>query len=273
MDSAAYTIATAFPNAQMKPMAGRTELDVAEAAARPGHRPEKVSWILHAVYETIDGQPATMDLVRALPSGTREWLLQQAAHRFSPGLTWFEASCRNCGQAYDLSLLLADAARHQPEGWQTEIEVHTSLGKRSFAIPNGAHEEAYARMGRRSDPRRSFAALCGLSNRSREESARFDEHDLTLIDEALEAASPDVSDIIRATCPTCGLETSARIDPLLFAFPQEGNILHEIHLIASGYGWRHDEILELSSRHRSFYAKMITRQHRRTRETDLGRSM
>jgi len=271
MDSGNHTITTAFPNAELKPMAGRTELSVAEAAARPGYRPEKVSWILHAVYETIDGQRATLDMVRALPSGTREWLLQQVAHRFCPDLTWFEAACRHCGQVYDLSLMLADAARHQPDQWQAEIEVHTSLGRRSFAIPNGAHEEAHARWGQGSDPRRSFAALCGLSALAREESAQFDEHDLTLIDEALEAASPDVSDVIRATCPTCGLETTARIDPLLFAFPQEGNILNEIHLIASGYGWRHNEILELSSRHRAFYAAMIARQRRGAPQTEHER--
>lgn len=267
MDSVNHTIATAFPKAEMRSMAGRTELAVAEAAARPGHRPEKVSWVLHAAYATIDGQPVSLDLVRSLPSGSREWLLQQAAHQFCPDLRWFEATCRHCGHVYDLSLMLADAARYQPDRWRPEIEVHTSLGRRTFAIPNGAHEEAHARMGRGSDPRRSFAALCGLSDRAREESMQFDERDLTLIDEALEAASPDVSDVTRTECPTCGLENSARIDPLLFAFPRERGILHEIHLIASGYGWWHDEILELSSRHRSFYAAMIERQRRRTRTT------
>lgn len=273
MDNEKHTIATAFPRAEMKAMAGRTELAVAEAAARPGHRPEKVSWILTAAYETIDEHPVTLDLVRALPSGSREWLLQQAAHQFCPDLNWFEATCRHCGHVYDLSLMLADAIRRMPDRWQTEIEVHTSLGRRCFAIPNGAHEESHAHTGRGSDPRRSFAALCGLSDQAREESMQFDENDLTLIDEGLEAASPDVSDVTRATCPTCGLETSARIDPLLFAFPQEGSILHEIHLIASGYGWRHDEILELSSRHRSFYAAMISRQHRRIRKTAPWRPM
>jgi hypothetical protein len=273
MDSENYPIATAFPKAEMRPLAGRTELAVAEAMARPGSRPEKVTWILQAVYETIAGQPATLDLIRALPSGSREWLLQQAAYWFHPDLNWFEAICSHCGHVYDISLKLADAMRYQPERWQTRIEVETSLGKRSFAIPSGAHEEAHARAGHGADPRRSFAALCGLSVRAPEEAVQFDDNDLALIDAALEAASPDVSDVIQAACPTCGLKTSARIDPLLFAFPEEGSILREIHLIASRYGWRYGDILELNRRHRAFYATLIARQHRPAVKTAHRRTM
>lgn len=265
-------LATAFPKAELRSMAGKTELAVAEAVARPGHRPEKVSWVLNAVYETIAGQPVTLDVVRLLPSGIREWLLQQAAQYFCPDLSWFEAHCNHCGHPYDLSLKLVDAARYQPAIGRLEIELETSLGTRSFLIPNGAHEEAYARAGHVADPRRSFAALCGLSDQAEEDAAQFDDHDLVLIDEALEAASPDVADVTQAICPACGLQTSARIDPLLFAFPKEGSILQETHLIASVYGWPHDQILDLNVRHRSFYAAMIVRDHRQTRRPAGWRS-
>lgn len=253
-------------------MEGKTELAVAEAAARPGHRPEKVSWVLNAVYKTIAGQPATLDAVRLLPSGSREWLLQQAAQHFCPDFSWFEAICNHCAQPYDLSLKLADAARHQPDVGLMEIEVETSLGTRSFLIPNGAHEEAYARAGQVGDPRRSFAALCGLSEQAEEEAAQFNDHDLALIDEALEAASPDVSDVARTRCPACGLQTSARIDPLLFAFPHESSILRETHLIASVYGWPHHQILDLKVRHRSFYAAMIAQDLRQKRPPSAWKS-
>ncbi len=273
---------TAFPKAELRPMAGKTELAVAMAAERPGHRPERVSWILNAAYETIAGQAVTLDVVRLLPSGSREWLLQQAAQYFRPDLNWFEATCNHCGQPYDLSLKLTDAARYQPDMELTEVELKTSLGMRSFVIPNGAHEEAYARLEHasdpvssgqgHSDPRCIFAVLCGLSDRAEEEAAQFNEFDLALIDEALEAASPDVSDVTQGVCPSCGLQTTARIDPLLFAFPQEGNILQEAHLIASAYGWSHDQILNLSVRYRSFYAAMITRDQRQMQRSARWRS-
>lgn len=259
------TLATAFPKAAPRPMAGQTELAVAEAASRPGSRPEKVTRVLNAVYETIAGKPVTLDSVRLLPCGTREWLLQRAAHHFRPDLNWFEATCTHCGEPYDLSLKLDDAARRLPDNGEPAIEVETSLGTRSFLVPNGAHEEAFAQRNPGEDPRRAFAALCGQSKQTEQEAEQFDDHDLALIDEALEAASPDIADEARTICPSCGSETTARIDPLLFAFPREGVILEETHMIATAYGWPHDQILDLSVRHRSFFAAMIGRDRRQPR--------
>ncbi len=267
----ANTLATAFPDAALRPMAGLTELAVAEAASQPGRRPEKVTRVLNAVFETIAGKPVTPDSVRRLACATREWLLQHAAHHFSPNLTWFEATCTHCEQPYDLSLNLADAERRLPDNGQPAVEVETSLGARSFLAPNGAHEEAFARRNPGEDPRRAFAALCGQSEHAEEEAPRFDDDDLALIDEALEAASPDIADEARTICPSCGSETAARIDPLLFAFPREGAILQETHLIATAYGWPHDQILALSARHRTFLAAMIAGDHRQARRPAGGR--
>lgn len=251
----------AFPKAVLRPMVGSAELAVAEAAARPGTRPERVSWVLSAVYETVGLKPATLDTVRRLPCGTREWLLQRAAQHFHSDLTWFEATCLHCGSPYDLTLELANAAQRLPDNYQTAVDVETSLGTRSFLTPNGVHEEAFALHNSEEDPRRVFAALCSQSEQAEQEARQFDEHDLALIDATLEAASPDVADEVGTVCPSCGSQTDARIDPLLFAFPREIDILQEAHVIAMAYGWPHDQIFDLSVRHRSFFAALIARDH------------
>lgn len=261
----ASNLAAAFPEAALRPLAGLTELAVAEAVSRPARRPEKVTRVLSSVYETIAGKPATLNAVRGLPCGTREWLLQRAAHHFCPDLTWFEAACQHCGHPYDLSLNLAEAAQRQPDNCRSMIEVETSLGARTFLVPNGAHEEAFAQRDPGEDPRRAFSALCGQSEKAEEEALQFDDHDLALIDEALEAASPDIADEAQTICPSCGLETTARIDPLLFAFPREDSVLQDTHIIATAYGWPHDQILDLSVRHRSILAAMIARDSHRTK--------
>ncbi len=240
-------------------MAGQLELTVAEAAAGVGTRPERVTRVLVAVFETIASQPVTAGLVRRLPCGSREWLLQQAAHHFRPEFVWFEATCTHCGKPYDLSLDLAGAVQRLPENHRPVIEVETRLGTRFFEVTNGGHEETFTKQEPSDDPRRAFAGLCGLSDQAEEEALQFDEHDLSLIDEALEAASPDIADEARTICPSCGSETAARVDPLLFAFPREQDILQDAHTIASAYGWPHDQILGLSARHRSFFAAMIAR--------------
>lgn len=248
----------ALPAPRLRVLDGATELAVAEAAATSRSRPEAVTAILAALFETIDGRPASADLVRALPSGTREWLLQWSAHRLNPGTRWFEAECAHCGAPYDLALDLAHPVYRAADAALAQVTVETSLGTRSFAIPTGAHEEQLAATSTAADPRRAFAALCGLSGDAESDAAQFGEHDLQLIDEALEAASPDAADAISAVCPDCGESTESRIDPLLFAFPDESRILRDMHVIAGAYGWQPDAILKLSARHRAFHAGMIT---------------
>lgn len=247
----------AFPAPRLRALDGATELAVAEAAAASRSRPEAVTAIIATLFETIDGRPATAELARALPSGTREWLLQWSAHRLNPGTRWFEAACSHCGAPYDVALDLALPVYRAADGGRTEVTVETSLGTRAFAIPTGAHEEQLANGSAAGDPRRAFAALCGLSRDAIADAAQFGEHDLQLIDEALEAASPDAADAIKAVCPDCGAETESRIDPLLFAFPDESRILRDMHVIASAYGWPPDAILKLSARHRAFHVGMI----------------
>ncbi|MCC0029718.1 MAG: hypothetical protein H6891_05390 [Brucellaceae bacterium] len=63
--------------------------------------------ILGTLLETIGGEPASTGLARALPSATREWLLQWSAARLCPDTRWFEARCSHCGEPFDLSIDLS----------------------------------------------------------------------------------------------------------------------------------------------------------------------
>jgi hypothetical protein len=251
-----------FPVPRLRKLNGATELAVAEAVAVSRTRPEAVTAILGTLLESIGDRPVCPEAVRALPGGTREWLLQWSACRLNPEIHWYEARCEHCGESYDLTLDLSNAVCVAPEDQPLQVTLETSIGRRSFSVPTGDHEERFARLPDVSDSRRAFAALCGLSADAEADAAQFDEHDLQLIDEALEAASPDVADTVHATCPACGEDTANRIDPLLFAFPLEAEILRDIHLIAGAYGWRPHEILALPARHRARYADMIARGRR-----------
>lgn len=253
------------PVARMRPLDGAVELAAATAAASASSRPEAVTALLGALLESVGGEPATRQTVRALPSATREWLVQWTAARLNPGLHWFEARCAHCGEPFDLSLDLSHPVWRAPDNAVGDVEIATTLGPLRFAVPTGEHEERLARLDQSADPRRDLARLCGVAPSAREDADRFDEHDLELIDEALESASPDIADTAAAECPGCGRETECRVDPLLFAFPREADILSEIHLIAGAYGWAYDRILGLPVRHRSAYASMIARERRAAR--------
>jgi hypothetical protein len=255
MARAPLTHPAAFPETRFRPLSGTTELAVAEAAAAPAARPERVTAVLAAIYDEIAGERATPALVGRLSSGTREWLLQRAALRFRADLEWFEAACQACGAAYDVAMSVAAAPRKLPGPDFPVTMVETSLGPRPFEAPCGLHEAAAGRPG--GDPRRSFAGLCGLADDAGPEAARFDEDDLARIDAALEALSPDVASSAAAVCPTCGGETAARMEPLRFSFPKPMEVLAEVHLLASVYHWTEDRILALSPARRRDYAELI----------------
>ncbi len=181
----AETHPVAFPATTFRPLAGTTELAIADAASGGGTRPERVTALIAAVYETIGEDEATPALARRLAAGSREWLLQRAALRFTPEVDWFVAPCSTCGEPYDVSLSITGAARQEAHGGFPVAEVETSLGLRRFEAPNGGHEERLARQDG-GDPRRTFAAVCGLNEEAESEALRFTERDLDAIDEALE---------------------------------------------------------------------------------------
>ncbi|MEM7271093.1 MAG: hypothetical protein AAF401_17780 [Pseudomonadota bacterium] len=254
------TLPDPFPEPRFRALDGHAELAVAEAAASGAPRPLKVSAVLEAVLDRIGGEPSTRAARRVSAAG-REWLLHRAALRFGGAGEWFETQCDACGARFDLRLSLRDIPRASPTAAFPVAEVETSIGVRSFEAPNGGHEEAFARRGSE-DPRRVFAALCGLSDRAEAEAIRFHADDLELIDTALEAASPDIADGVDAVCPDCGSEIRARIDPLDFAFPTIDRVLGEVHLIASAYHWSEASILDMSLSRRAAYARLIGAEQR-----------
>jgi hypothetical protein len=233
-------------------------LAIADAASAGGTRPERVTALIAAVYERIGGEEATPALARRLAAGAREWLAQRAAMRFAPDIDWFAAPCSACGEPYDVSLSLATAARQEAHGGFPVAEVETSLGLRRFEAPNGGHEERLARQGA-GDPRRTFAALCGLGDDAKTDAQRFADSDLDAIDAALESISPDVADGAVSICPGCGAETTARYEPMVLGLPRAGDVLRDVHLLATAYGWSEERILALASDRRLAYVAMIRR--------------
>lgn len=256
---APQTLPMVWPEPGLRPMTGAVELALAEACSGEGRalsRPARASRVIAAVFDRLDGQAMTPDLVRALGSGVRAWLLCRAALVAGQERGWYQAECAACGALYDFPLRLADMPRGAAGPGYPVVEVETSLGHRRFEAPNGAHEEAIAARNT-SDPRRALVALMGLAGSAESDALAFTEPDLARIEAALDDAMPDIGDQVSATCPACGATTGAVVDPLAFAFPRPDEVLFETHLIARAYGWREGAILALPSPRRRAYARMI----------------
>lgn len=256
MARAVSTLPVDFPEPAFRPIDGLVEIRVAEAVEAFLSRPRRVTAIIAAMCERLGDRAADEEQARRVSAAGREWLLQQSAQQFFRGTSWFEATCSECAERFDLELELAAVPRGSAGKGFPEVEVTTSLGPRHFEAPNGRHEEAFAAQ-RGSEPRRSFAALCSLADDPWGEAQRFGERDLELIDSALETISPEVADGVEATCPDCRGRTRVRIDPLTFAFPRSDMILRDVHTIARAYHWKEADILALPSQRRQAYAALI----------------
>ncbi|WP_020180053.1 hypothetical protein [Methylopila sp. M107] len=257
------TIAIGLPRFMPREPDGFAEFAISRGAGATAPRPVRVSRVLAAALKTIDGEEATLGLVRCLSAGTREWLLQKVAALFRPRQDWFEGDCTVCSARYDVALDLAELpAKPCGAGFPT-VAVETSLGRRLFDAPNGFDEETLARSHVAGDPRRRLAGLCGLSDDAQAEAARFDLADLDRIDAALDEATPQPSERSATRCPSCGHATEAAIEPLSFAFPSEISLLREVHRIAAHYHWSEDAILSLPTRRRRQYLSIIGSERRR----------
>lgn len=261
MDRTPATLSSAFPRLDFRLLDGHAQLAVAEAVVGEAPRPVKVTAIIAASFALSEGDAVRamdFDTARRITAAGREWLLQRTALHFYDCPDWFEAPCPACGARFDLKLSIVDIPRSGPGPGFPVTDAQTSLGKRYFEAPNGAHEEAIARHPG-TDPRRLISARCGLSEDAEAEASQFTEQDLDTIETALEAISPDIADSVDITCPECGHAAQSRIDPLAFAFPRLVDVLQEVHLVARTYRWSERKILDLPLSRRRAYADLIAR--------------
>jgi hypothetical protein len=86
------------------------------------------------------------------------------------------------------------------------------------------------------------------------------EQDVTVIGEALAAADPAAELRLTLSCPLCAGTQEEALDPVTFVWAElralAKHLLHDIHTLASAYGWSEPEILRLSDFRRSQYVEM-----------------
>jgi hypothetical protein len=77
----------------------------------------------------------------------------------------------------------------------------------------------------------------------------------------LENADPDAHIELEARCPGCGRVTQHAFDIVTFLWAEiEGEavrLLHEVHRLARGYGWREADVLAMSPLRRRAYMEMM----------------
>jgi hypothetical protein len=80
------------------------------------------------------------------------------------------------------------------------------------------------------------------------------------VEEGIAQADPQADIRLAIACPACDHRWQGVFDILAFFWSEVDawavRILHEVHILASAYGWREHDILALSPRRRQFYLEM-----------------
>lgn len=83
------------------------------------------------------------------------------------------------------------------------------------------------------------------------------------VEEGMAQADPQASISLAISCPNCDHRWQGDFDILSFFWSEieawAARILYEVHILASAYGWRENDILALSQRRRQIYLEMAGR--------------
>jgi hypothetical protein len=194
-----------------------------------------------------DGAPLD---VRALPVGDLDSLVVELRREALGDRLIAEGSCPSCGAPVDVDFSLAEFREHRRP--------------RSTRHATPAEEPGWFRLS--ADPDVSFrlptvgdllettdldelTARCVRGRRTRR------------VERAMEALGPALRADVQGSCPECDaavpLDVDARelcLEELRFV---ASAVVEEVHLLASVYHWREEEILELPSARRTRYAEHV----------------
>ncbi|MBT2424115.1 hypothetical protein J7F04_41550 [Streptomyces sp. ISL-24] len=207
-----------------------------------------------------DVEAATLPV---LPVGEREADLFALRRALFGERMQVRLECTACGADMEFDLDAGEFARSLGKtGTPGEpvVRVEQDGWDVRFRLPGVADLTAAARAA---DPRAALLARCLVS--AERDGAAVAAGDLPVpvqrrIAEAVEAADPGADVTLNVGCPECGAATRAELDIASYLWTEldawARDLLLDIHLLATSYGWSEPEILALSPLRRRYYLEL-----------------
>ncbi|UKY52246.1 hypothetical protein [Streptomyces inhibens] len=172
----------------------------------------------------------------------------------------------DCGEAMEFELDAGEmgARPRVPEGG---LRIEEGEWVVRFRLPTPADLAAVSAAAvDAEDARRLLGARCALSalrggrTATGEEPARLPDPVLKRFAEAAEQADPAAEVVLNIACPECGAATPAELDIAAYLWTEldawARDVLLDVHLLASAYGWSEPQILALSPLRRRYYLEL-----------------
>ncbi|MCA2218010.1 T4 family baseplate hub assembly chaperone [Jidongwangia harbinensis] len=173
------------------------------------------------------------------------------------------ATCPSCAEDLELVFGVADL-RTPPSPPAQRLSISCAGYEMKLRQPTGRDLLACRRFGDFAATRAALFAACVVSARRGADempAAALPDEVVAACDDALAEADPQADLRIDIACPDCGHAWEATLDVVGFLWARLDawalRLLHDLHLIASAYGWRESEILALSPARRRYYLEAI----------------
>lgn len=173
----------------------------------------------------------------------------------------------DCGAAMEFELDAAELGAARPQVPEGGLRIEEGDWVVHFRLPSPADVSAVAsRAVDAEGARRLLGSRCALSAlrsgraASGKELAQLPEPVLKRFAEAAEAADPAAEMTLNVACPECGAATPAELDIAAYLWTEldawARDVLLDVHLLASAYGWSEPQILALSPLRRRYYLEL-----------------
>lgn len=223
-----------------------------------GQPPAGRALLLHrAARPDLDGD---CEALLGLPVGEREADLFALRRTLFGERMQVRMACDACGQDMEFDLEAGQFARNPAAPGDPLVRVTQDGWEVEFRVPGIADLTAAAAAA---DPRRALLDRCVVS--SVRDGAPVPAEELPVsvqrrIAEAAEAADPAADLTLNVGCPECGTATRAELDIASYLWTEldawARDLLLDVHLLATAYGWSEPEILALSPLRRRYYLEL-----------------
>ncbi|MGW0866106.1 T4 family baseplate hub assembly chaperone [Streptomyces sp. NPDC002611] len=196
----------------------------------------------------------------SLPVGEREADLFALRRALFGERMQVRLECRACGADMEFELDAGEFASTLADRGDPLVRVAEDGWEVEFRVPGVADLTAAARDA---DPRRALLARCVVTAVHDGRPVSADTLPVAVqrrIAEAAQSADPGADVTLAIACPECEEPTRAELDIASYLWTEldawARDLLLDVHLLATAYGWSEPEILALSPLRRRYYLEL-----------------
>jgi len=205
-----------------------------------------------------------LDTLASLSIGQRDGRLLTLRERIFGSTVVSLTSCPQCGECLEQTFAIEDVRVPTATECPPSLSVEADGYVVQFRLPNSQDLATIVHSADGREARRRLAEQCILAVSyvgEQDAIGPLPEPAIQAIAERMAQADPQGDIQLALSCPSCSRQWEESFDILSFLWSEltawSTRMLDQVHRLASAYGWRETDILEMSPWRREFYLSMV----------------